>query len=206
MAYASTPGTTNVARIARLLLGPCTGILRKILKNKIHPNTLTQAVKNLITNHRTNPFTKQQMGIVCPSNPHNSQYTGDYSDLDLTLLYTILRNCCNITPHNKGWGNDPDSTDRGESANIERIRVLRNKYYGHQSSFSISDTQFKIVWQDILQIIKELEATLGTSTDFLDDVNFLKTCSMDPELENRYIRELLLVEKLQEQLTTVSGK
>lgn len=206
MAYASTPGTTNLARTARLLLGPCTGILRKILKNKIHPNTLTQAVKNVITNHRTNPFTKQQMDIICPSKPQNSQYRGDFSDLDLTLLYTILRNCCNITPHNKGWGNDPDIKDRGESASIERIRLLRNRYYGHQSSITISDAEFNALWQDILQIIKEIEATFGTSTDFQDDVIMIKKCSMDPQLEDTYIQELLVIEKLQDQVTSLSGK
>lgn len=84
----------------------------------------------------------------------NQQRTGKlihgkiYVDFDISLLYTILRYICGIHEHKNGWGDVPLPTDRIVSANIERIRLIRNEY-GHSAEFSLSDIEFKRKWQDI---------------------------------------------------------
>ena len=83
-------------------------------------------------------------------------YGHDYSKFDVTLLYFLLRNMCSIQPHSNKWGNNPHPGDRGVSANIERIRLIRNEY-GHNSETSISDTDFKQKYQYIKDIVQELE-------------------------------------------------
>ncbi|XP_062589044.1 uncharacterized protein LOC134250692 [Saccostrea cucullata] len=196
--YKSTPETTNLARVARLILGPCTDLLRDILKRKHPPSNLSKTVKtwvdDLKRNKIKNPLNKQQIALIFPLPTKN--YGGDYSDFDISLLYILLRNVCKIIPHNKGWGEEPDPTDNSVSANIERIRLTRNKYYGHAGDFSLTQSNFLREWQNIYNITVELEQHIGTLTVYQDAVNDIRTCSMDPEIEAKYIDKLLLIDEL----------
>lgn len=193
--YASTRETTNFARFARIILGPCTDVLRAVLTKKICPSTLSQKVKtylSMLPKGKQPPITKVQETII-----HN----GNYSDFDITLLYFLLRNILNIPPHAKQWGNDPDQSDRSVSANIERIRVIRNKY-GHCPVLLISDTDFNTKILEISSIIRDLEKYIGTSTIYQDAVVEIGNCCMDPEQESKYIKELL---NLDTQIKYISG-
>lgn len=188
LTYASTQKTTNLARVARMILGPCTDVLRAVLTNEISPSALSQNVKTFIANH---PKHKK-----CPINTEQEKliHGKTYDDFDITLLYTVLRNICHIPEHKNGWGNVPLPTDRSVSANLERIRLIRNEY-GHSSEFSLSDIEFKRKWQDILKIVQELEIYLSSSTVFQIAVIDISTCSMDPEQESKYIKQLLDLDK-----------
>lgn len=70
-------------------------------------------------------------------------YSKDYSNFDISLLYLLLRNICPIQPHKNKWGNAPLPEDRSLSANIERIRIIRNQYLVHISNFSLSNIEFE---------------------------------------------------------------
>lgn len=87
------------------------------------------------------------------------------------------------------------------SANIERIRLIRNDL-GHISKISISDHTFNTTWQEISDIVRELDTYLCTSLVYHDSVVELKTCSMDNDQQCRYIKELLDVN---EKLLELSG-
>ncbi|XP_062591547.1 uncharacterized protein LOC134253042, partial [Saccostrea cucullata] len=206
--YTSTPETTNTARLARLILGPCTDVLREILKKEIPPSDLSKKVKewtdDLKKNKKRNPFNPSQNDIIFPT-PTN-QYKGDYSDLDISILYIILRNVSKIPPHSKGWGENPDPADRIVAANIERIRLLRNKYQGHSADIFLSDSEFSQEWRNIRGIIVELERHLGTSTVYQESVKEIKTCSMDPEHEHKYINRLGVVDDLHSSVSRFSEK
>lgn len=131
-------------------------------------------------------------------------YGGNYSEFDIPLLYLLLRNICSIPEHGKKWGNKPNQTDRTVSANIERIRLIRNDYYGHVKHFATSDQTFKKLGNNLFQIVKELEAYIGSSTVYQDAVTDLKTCSMDPEIEEYFIDKLLVVKELQGKIKTTN--
>lgn len=197
--YDSTRETTNLARIARIILGPCTGVLQDILRKEITPSAISHSVKTFIANvpaYKKPPINKFQEQLV---------YGGKYLDFDITLLYFLLRNVCSIPPHTSKWGNDPSPVDRSLSANIERIRIIRNEYYGHIAHFSLSDAYFEQKWKKIFQIVKELESYLGTATDYQDTLKELKTCSMDPDVEKAYTEKLLVVEKLELDVSSLKG-
>lgn len=186
--YASTPETTNLARVARMILGPCTDVLRAVLTKEISPSALSHSVKTFIANHPKHkqcPISKEQENLI---------HGKIYEDFDISLLYTILRNICRIPGHKNGWGNVPLPTDRSVSANIERIRLIRNEY-SHSSALSVADVQFKRKWQDILKIVQELESYLSSSTVFQNAVIDISTCSMDPEQESKYIKQLFDLDK-----------
>lgn len=181
--YKSTPGTTNLARVARMIFGPCTDVLCVLLTKEATPSALLHSVKTFIANYPKNrqcPVNKEQEKLVSG---------GNYSKFDITLLYTLLRNVSTIPPHSNNWGNDPNPRDRSVSANIERIRLIRNRY-GHSSDMSISDIEFNEKCQDIFTVIQELESYLGADTIYQDAVAYIKTCSMDPEQEAKYINQL----------------
>lgn len=185
--YQSTRETTNLARIARIILGPCTDVLQDVLTKEIPPSALSHKVKTFIANIPKNkkpPISKVQVQLV---------YGGNYSDFDITLLYFLLRNVCSIPPHTKQWGNDPNPGDRSVSANIERIRIIRNEYYGHITHFLLSNADFEQKLKKIFQIIIELEIYLGTDTRYQDALTELKTCSMDPDVEMANIQKLIHV-------------
>lgn len=101
-----------------------------------------------------------------------------------------MRNICTITPHSKQWGNSPLGSDRSVSANIERIRLTRNEYYGHYSSFSISKSDFEDKWKYLFQSVKELEKHIGTSKDYQEALRKLKYCCMDLDIQDNFIQQL----------------
>lgn len=182
--HASTRETTNFARLAWIILGPCADVLRDILKKEMHPLILSNYVKK-----KKNQLTN----------------SGDISGLDISLLYNVLRNKCTIPPHTSQWGNDPSPGDRSVSANIERIRFIRNKYYGHAINYSLSDDEFDKRWKELHQIVKELENHLGTSRSHQDAITILRMCSMDSELEKKYIEELVNRNAILESLENIQG-
>nr|XP_034337788.1 uncharacterized protein LOC117692805 [Crassostrea gigas] len=53
----------------------------------------------------------------------------DYQNLDISLVYNLLRNVCkNVTPPKRGWGYEPSADDVSLGADIERIRSMWNRY------------------------------------------------------------------------------
>lgn len=189
--YDSTRETTNLARIARIILGPCTDVLRAVLTKEMLPAALSHNVKTFLSNLpklKNPPINKTQEQLV---------HGGNYSNFDITLLYSLLRHICSIPEHGLKWGKKPSPTDRSVSANIDRIRLFRNRYYGHATHIGISDPEFISQWNELFLIVKELEAYIGSCTDYGDAVKNLKSCSMDPEVEQNFIDRLLLIEKLQ---------
>lgn len=185
--YDSTRETTNYSRIDRMIKGPCTDVLRDILRKDMPPSALLHNFKVFIANQsktKKNLLNQQQQRLV---------FSGRYSEFDITLLYFIFRNICLFSPHNNQWGNDPDPTDRSLSANIERIRARRNKYCGHNKDFSITDSEFKQICDDLLLIVQELESYLGFDTKYQDALRNLKICSMQDDFSKLEGKTLLYI-------------
>lgn len=183
----SKSGTTNLARVARMIREPCTGVLFAFLANEVTPSALIRIVKKFIANYpnrRSCPINNVQEQLV---------YGRDYSKFDISLLYLLLRNVYTIPPHSNNWGNTPNPGDRSVSANIERIRLIRNQCF-HGSITTLSDNEFTTIYQSISTIIQELESYLGTDTRYKDEVERIKKCSMDPEQEAEFIKQMQAME------------
>ncbi|XP_062587640.1 uncharacterized protein LOC134249288 [Saccostrea cucullata] len=191
--YASTPQTTNLARISRLILGPCADIMRDVLLNEVPTTDLSRRVKNWIKSEKRNPLNKSQTDLLFP--PQSNIYGGNYSDMDISLLYILLRNVTNLPAHNQGWGNDPDPTDRSVSANMERIRLIRNKHYGHAVEIGIPDADFQSEFMIISKIAEDVDIYFGVSKH-QESVDFIKREKMDPEQEMKWIKQLTIIESL----------
>uniref|UniRef100_K1PPT3 Ankyrin-1 n=1 Tax=Magallana gigas TaxID=29159 RepID=K1PPT3_MAGGI len=191
-----TGENTNLARVAQMILGPCTNVLRDVLRKEISPSNLETKVKGYIAKTKKPLINQQQETLV---------YSKDYLKFDVTLLYFLLRNMCSIQPHSNKWGNNPQPGDRSVSGNIERIRLIRNEY-GHYSERSISDIDFKIKYKYIKGIVRELENYLGSSTKYQDEVKELKTCAMDPTQSEKNIKELLDLHEKIKDISVIYGE
>lgn len=89
-AYIATEEITNANRISRLLMGPCADQLKDLLCFYVPPSKFPEVIKKsrlpgfMSVNHRK---------LILPK---SGAYKGDYGDMDITLLYTLLRNICGI--------------------------------------------------------------------------------------------------------------
>lgn len=193
--YDSTPETTNFARIARAILGPCADVLRDVLTKEISPPDLKRKLQKYLLICKKPQISQTQITLV------NNE---DYSEFDISLIYFLFRNTCSLSPHKKQWGVMPDPNDDSVSANIERIRILRNEW-GHSTDLSLSKSDFEQRWKSISQIVKDLEVYLGTATVYQDALNNLKDCCMDPESIHNYIQEVLIVQQLENDVNNLKG-
>lgn len=195
--YDSTNETINFIRVAQIILGPCSDVLRDILTKEMIPTALSHNVKTFDRNLPRNtksPISKQQKTFIDNE---------DYLEFDITLLYVLFRNICSIPPHSENWGNKPRPNDRCLSANIERIRLMRNKYFGHNPSSEISDSDFTQTCDEIFQIVQELEKYLGTSTLYQKAVLHLTTRDVTYAEIPQLVQEL---QDLKSKLESLSGK
>ncbi|XP_055995755.1 uncharacterized protein LOC125671725 [Ostrea edulis] len=182
--YASTPETTNANRACRVVLGPCTDGLRDTLRHYVPPPSFPHIIKQ---NERKLPrLTAVQRDLILP---RHGSYTGNYDDMDISLLYILLRNITGISPHSKGWGNDPDPRDTSLSANIEIIRLARNRCV-HCSVPFMSNTDFNSIWSTIRSVMVDLDDFLGNGKKYEKAVDFLRHESMDPEHDLHYEEKL----------------
>ncbi|XP_056015722.1 uncharacterized protein LOC125676784 [Ostrea edulis] len=182
--YASMPETTNANRACRVVLGPCTDGLRDILRHYVPPHTFPNVIKQNKLNLPR--LTAVQRDLILPK---SGGYTGRYEDMDISLLYILLRNITSISPHSKGWGNDPDPCDMSRSANIERIRLVRNRCV-HSCDPFMSNTDFNSIWSTIRSTMVDLDAFLVNGNKYEKSVDFLRHESMDPENDLHYEEEL----------------
>ena len=182
--YAATEEMTNLNRVSRLLMGPCTDQLRDLLRFYIPLASFLTVMQR--DSWRLTHLTSPQRNLILPS---CGVYSGNYNDMDISLLYTLLRNVCGIQEHKKGWGNTPDSTDRSVSANIERIRLARNEC----SHFAggMSKTEFHRIWSNIKGAVVDLDTYLGIGKKFQEKVDFVRNDTMDPARDKHFSDQLL---------------
>lgn len=171
----STKETLNYARVAVIILGPCTDVLRNVLMKEITPPDLIKQINNYIAEKKKPQINQLTQKLIYG-------HRGNYSEFDIPLLYFLFRNISSIPPHAKQWGNNPSQFDRSVSANIERIRLIRNDYV-HVNHPSISKSDFEQEWKNIFQIVKDLEQFLGSSTDLQDKVKVMRSCFISSPVE-----------------------
>ncbi|XP_061194768.1 uncharacterized protein LOC133202922 [Saccostrea echinata] len=178
--YATTIQTTNASRANRLLLGPCTDELRDLLRHYVPPATFQRVIQQYRTS--LSSLSAVQKNLILPKHGH---YTGNYDDMDISLLYTLLRNICNIPGHSNGWGASPDPHDNSVSANVERIRIIRNGC-SHLSNSSLSDSDFNRIWSTIRAAVMDLDTLLKNGNRYERLVDSLRYETMDALLDQQH--------------------
>jgi hypothetical protein len=187
--YAATEQTTNTHRVSRLLMGPCTDQLQDLLRFYIDPSTFPVIIKK--EKSRLPRLPDSQRNLILPK---TGVYNGNYTDMDITMLYVLLRNISGIMEHNNGWGEEPEPTDRSVSANIERMRIARNQC-GH-SCAALSNAEFNQIWSTIRASVVDLDLALNNGQKYEKEVDFIRRDTRD-----KHYRDLLLTQTAEYQAT-----
>ena len=182
--YAASEEITNILRVIRLLMEPCTDQLSDLLRSFVSPASFPALIKREIW--RLSRLTKSQRELILPN---SGVYSGNYDEMDISLLYILLRNLCGIKAHNKGWGNTPNATDRSVSANIERLRLTRNNCAHYEKG--MSNAEFNLVWSNIRAAVVDLDKAMGIGNKYQKAVDFVRNDTMDPLRDKHYMEKLM---------------
>nr|XP_022308992.1 uncharacterized protein LOC111114803 isoform X2 [Crassostrea virginica] len=172
-----TKPAENYCRLCQLIMTVCSDLFRDILSHHIQPanlrreldnnkNTLLKALK--IHDHKELLF------------PQSGGQSLSAKDMDLTILYALLRNICGIPPHPNGWGNTPNTGDVTLAACIERIREQKNAIASHSKIGEIDDIRFQDIWMKLQSDIVNIEKELIGGNMYERAVKVLLSCEFTP--------------------------
>lgn len=175
---------TRFFRLSSVIIEELTSILQDLLHREIRPCQILNKVKqNIFKNLRP-----EQIVLIS-----NAKVNG-YKEFDISLLYTLLRNHCpNIQHPTQNWGtsNMPAQSETTEGDDIERIRLIRNKLFGHISSPTISETDFKETWCLISEICKRMDNKIpNTLFMYAQRLEEAKERAIDTDMEKKYIDKM----------------
>lgn len=132
----------NYLRLCQLIAIVCGDLFSDILRQYIKRTNLRSELDNN-KQKLENFLNKQQQNLIYPGTGNTSLTTKDF---DISILYILLRNICNIPSHKAGWGNPPAIDDNSIAAGIEKIRLTRNLILAHSTNGKIEDPVFEKHW------------------------------------------------------------
>ena len=151
----TNPGKRNFQRITRLLIAGGTQVLRGVFDSIHSPPTLPTvlnipAVKAQLTGAR---LTTSQWDCLYPP----SGICGKSSDFNITLLFCLLRQICDLPSPQLGWDELPSTADQTMSDDLARVKFYGNTVYAHvDGAMEISDDQFNDLWAEISEALVRL--------------------------------------------------
>lgn len=181
----------NFIRFIKICLDVLKLPLVDILASEIQPADLYNKIQvsGLLLNGK-NKLASMQLTICYLPPPA----IPDYSNFDVTLLYTLIRNLCPSLEPTKGWGKDPVDADIQIGDDIERLRIFRNNNV-HNSSSEISDIDFEIIWKKlktVLQRIKNHMTSKGYNVNYEEKMTNIKQLDLGDEPLHKYKIEHIL--------------
>lgn len=105
--YQNIP-TENFHRLCQLFVTICSKLFREVIKFRVK-DLRAQLDGNKRILKDSNILFASQKEILYPSS--KDKHT-NLKEMDLSLLYILLRNICNIMPPVNNWGDTPLTTDR----------------------------------------------------------------------------------------------
>ncbi|XP_078309877.1 uncharacterized protein LOC111107144 isoform X3 [Crassostrea virginica] len=187
--FSPRKSTENFSRLCQLIMTICSDLFRTILSHHIKPENLRMELDSKINKKRLlkrGILSVTQRNLLYPE-PSQSTYIVS-AHMDLSLLYTLLRNICPTIPqHQKGWGKTPNGNDNSLSACIERIRIQRNEISGHSTRGEIDDITFKDIWWKLRSDIVIIEKMITGGNMFERGIDELLICELNPSRAQKYV-------------------
>ena len=159
----ATDEKANFQRLTRLLVCGGITVLREVF-DSIHPPANLPTV---LGNHKA-PLQKLRNRNIINQLEWNLLYPspgvyGNSTQFDITLVFKLFRNICNLTPPITGWDKLPNSTDLSLEADLVRIKFYRNEVYGHSKNMEISDAEFVNLWREISEALLRIAGSLSVA-------------------------------------------
>lgn len=173
--YSTLPkASDNYLRFCYLITLLCGDLFRDILSRYIKPANLRSELDNN-KQKLEKILNKQQQKIIYPAAGNTSLTSKDFN---ISILYILLRNICNIPSHKAGWGNPPAIGDNSIAAGIEKIRLTRKLILVHSTNGMIEDPVFEKHWNDLRDVVVQIETQLTGSDFYKRGVDFLHSCNL----------------------------
>ena len=161
-ALSTTDEKANFQRLTRLLMRGGLALLREVF-DSIHPHLPAVLGNPTVKSHlKTLKGVLTQPEWDCLYNPQSGAY-GKSTDFDISLLCKLLREICSLTPPATGWKDLPNITDHSLGADLVRIRIYRNKIYGHNHSMEISNADFENLWMEISEALLRIADSISSA-------------------------------------------
>ena len=126
---------------------------------------------------------------------------------DFNFFYDLLRYTCNISPHENGWGNPPNSKDNCVAACIDRIKFKNDEIWSQKVYRSWSNCQdiLRNLRNDIVEVERQviggqlyerrIDGLISADTDVVNvmDLLFRNAPNMEPGIffsNNQYFKIL----------------
>ena len=187
--FASIRGTTNYARLCRLLVGVGTQALRDTFDRIYQPADLHKILIDPPVHPTLQSLRKKRIlnltrwGKLYPT--ISSSLSS--ANFDIMLLELLLKNICGLSPPTSGWDSLPPAEDTSIEANVARVLFYRNDVYSHGNQAFVDDHTFSSYWVEISNALVGLG---GEKSNYGATIDQLKTEEMDPDIEEHY-QELL---------------
>ena len=165
-ALRTTDEKANFQRLTRLLMRGGLALLREVF-DRIHPPSNLPAVlgnpaiKSKLQTLRGRVLTQPEWD--CLYNPSGPGTYGKSTDFDISLLCKLLREICSLTPPPTGWKDLPNITDHSLGADLARIRIYRNKIYGHNHTMEVTDADFEKLWMEISDAVLRIASSISSA-------------------------------------------
>ena len=168
----STKGTSNYAKLCRLLVEIGSHVLREIFDRVCPPENLHGALTNPTNHAKLQTLRKKR---VLSTSQWRKLYpvvksSVSSGNFDSSLLLFLLRNIFGLTLPASSWNNLPLVTDTTPAADITRIKILRDRVYSHVTSGSVDDPTFISYWNDIRDTFQRI-----AGARYQDVISDLKT-------------------------------
>lgn len=165
----------NFLRLCRLITTICADILRDVLSRYIKPADLRSELDK--NRHRLEKIMNtEQKKLIYPANGNKALAA---KHLDISVIYMVLRNICNIPKHKNGWGNPPKTGDNSIAACIERIRIQRNEVLAHNINDVMEETEFNNRWTELEETVLEIERQLTGGNLYERGVRYFLRCDLN---------------------------
>ncbi len=143
-------------KLMRLIVDGGTEALRNVFLKMHSGNLLTILAIHYPTLY---PLFKTKKVITQPQwdklYPHPPKIP-NIQEFDITLLVILLRNICSLSAPSTGWNVMPISTDKSREANIVRIKLFRNNFFGHVPGTDVTRLDFEARWKEVSSTLLRL--------------------------------------------------
>ena len=119
------------------------------------------------------------------------------ANFDISLMITLFRHVCLLTPPETGWNVLPPKEDASEVANIVRLKCFRNEII-HRGRTSIDNKEFKKTWKKVKKVL--LALFCGPYEAKIDK---LKTDFIDPKAAKYYTKQLAELKNMPADLESI---
>ena len=192
-AFSTVEERCHYTRINRLL----TDLASEMMRNELQIHIPCASLKNTITSCMNNSVrSKAKLFQVQIDRVH----IAGYRELDLSFLYTLLRNLCpGIPSPSGGWDitrkhmtngqprpttplsgrSFPELSEQNLGDDIERIHLTRNDI-DHAASASLTKQEFKFYWYNLAGVCQRMDGRHATpNNQYSTLLKLIETCPLD---------------------------